>query len=259
VALREGDYVSAQELEAKRGSAGAAAAVVRADSAEVIKAALDVDNCTIRAPIDGRTGSLFVHQGNLVKANNTDTPLVTINQVRPILVRFTVPQTDLPRIVARRGQRLAAYAWSSDADSSSSEGVLSFVDNMVDATTGTILLKAEFQNRDGRLWPGGFVRLRLVLSTDPHATVIPAPAVTNGQSGSFVYVVNADTTVSTRPIDIERAAGDLVVIRSGIQPGEQVVVDGQLRLSPGAKITIKTVAVSPAASQPDTLKTALRP
>jgi multidrug efflux system membrane fusion protein len=237
--LLESGAISQQDFDTQRASAGSLAATVRGDSAAVLRAALDLDNCTVRSPIDGRTGSLNLHLGNLVKASDTATPVVTVNQIRPILVRFTVPQQELPRILRRRGERLAVTASSSDDSTLTSTGTLSFMDNAVDAMSGTIELKAEFPNRDGRLWPGEFVRVRLTLSTDPRAIVIPAQAVTLGQAGAYVYVVNPDTTVTSRSVTIARNSGSLAVVGDGLQPGERVVVDGQLRLTPGAKISIK--------------------
>lgn len=237
--LLESGAISQQDFDTQRASAGSLAATVRGDSAAVLRAALDLDNCTVRSPIDGRTGSLNLHLGNLVKASDTATPVVTVNQIRPILVRYTVPQQELPRILRHRGERLTVTASSSDDTTLASIGTLSFMDNAVDASSGTIELKAEFPNRDGKLWPGEFVRVRLILSTDPRAIVIPAQAVTLGQSGAYVYVVNPDTTVSSRTVTIARNSGSLAVVGDGLEPGESVVVDGQLRLTPGAKISIK--------------------
>jgi len=236
--LSDKGYLAPADFDTKRSAAESARATVRSDSAEVARAALDLENCTVRAPIEGRTGKLMIHAGNLVKANTTDAPLVTINQVHPILVRFTVAQQDLDRVLRRRGQRLDVLAGAS-LDSAASRGQLSFIDNAVDAATGTLLLKGEFPNKDGALWPGEFVRTRLVLATDLSAVVIPSQAVTNGQSGGYVFVLNPDTTVSTRPVRISRVSGDLAVVESGVTPGERVVVDGQLRLSAGARVSIK--------------------
>jgi len=252
--LLESGAIAQQDFDAQRALAGGLAATVRGDSASVQRAMLDLDNCTVRSPIDGRTGSLNLHLGNLVKGNDTASPVVTVNQIRPILVRFTVPQQELPRILRHRGDRLAVIASSSDDSTLASTGALTFLDNAVDASSGTIELKAEFPNRDGRLWPGEFVRVRLVLSTDPRAIVIPLQAVTIGQAGAYVYVVNPDTTVSSRTITVTRNSGQLAVVGNGLAAGEQVVVDGQLRLSPGAKISIKSPQ-----KPPDGTRTASRP
>jgi multidrug efflux system membrane fusion protein len=238
--LLESGAISQQDFDAQRALAAGLAATVRGDSASVQRATLDLDNCTVRSPIDGRTGSLNLHLGNLVKGNDTASPVVTVNQIRPILVRFTVPQQELPRILRRRGDQLVVTASSSDDTTLASTGALTFLDNAVDASSGTIELKAEFPNRDGRLWPGEFVRARLILTIDPRAIVIPLQAVTLGQAGAYVYVVNADTTVTSRTVTISRNSGLLAVVGSGLEPGERVVVDGQLRLSPGAKISIKS-------------------
>jgi membrane fusion protein, multidrug efflux system len=238
--LLQSGAISQQDFDTQRAAAGSLAATVRGDSANVQRAALDLDNCTVRSPIDGRTGSLNLHLGNLVKASDTATPVVTVNQIRPILVRFTVPQQELPRILRHRSERLTVTSSSSDDTTLASVGTLSFMDNAVDASSGTIELKAEFPNRDGRLWPGEFVRVRLILATDPRAIVIPAQAVTLGQSGAYVYVVDSDTTVTSRTVTIARNSGTLSVVGAGLEAGERVVVDGQLRLTPGAKISIKS-------------------
>ena len=238
--LLESGAISQQDFDSQRAAAASLAATVAGDSAAAQRAALDLDNCLVRSPIDGRTGSLNLHLGNLVKASDTGTPVVTVNQIRPILVRFTVPQQELPRILRHRDEHLTVMASSSDDTTLAGSGTLSFLDNAVDASSGTIELKAEFPNRNGRLWPGEFVRVRLILSTDPRAIVVPSQAVTLGQAGAYVYVVNPDTTVSSRNVTVARSSGTLSVIGSGLEPGERVVVDGQLRLSPGAKISIKS-------------------
>jgi multidrug efflux system membrane fusion protein len=164
---------------------------------------------------------------------------VTINQLRPIRVRFTIPQDDLRELRRQRGKEMQVEVATGDSDSTWIVGRLAFMDNEVDAASGTVLLKGEFPNRNGELWPGEFVRVRLRLFEQQGATVVPTAAVTNSQSGAYLYVVKPDTTVETRKVVVTRAWRDLSVIANGIDPGELVVTDGQIRLSPGAKGVIR--------------------
>ena len=239
------DYVTQQQFEQQRSAAAAAVGTVRADSAALTSAALNLEYSSVRAPIAGRTGSLLVREGNLVRANSP-TPLVVINQIEPILVRFAVPQTSLPLIQRYRtpGTSLPVIATTAadTAADPADTGRLTFVDNAVDTTTGTVLLKALFPNRDHALWPGEFVNVRLQLYVEQRATVVPAAAVTAGQVGPFVFVVNADQTVTQRPVTVERTAGALAVIRDGVKAGEIVVTDGQLRLATGSHVSVTHVA-----------------
>jgi multidrug efflux system membrane fusion protein len=237
--LSEQQLIAASELDTKRATAMAALATVRADSAALVSARLDLSNATVRAPVAGKTGDLRVNLGDLVKANETATPLVSINQLRPIRVRFTVPQADLSQLRRAQGKNLRVDVASSERDSTWIEGHLAFVDNRVDPQSGTLLLKAEFDNRDGALWPGQFMRVKLRLFDQNGATVVPSAAVANSQNGPYLFVVKADTTVEARPIQVDRTYRDLTVIGSGVHPGETVVTDGQLRLSPGAKAVIR--------------------
>ena len=245
LALVRGEKLAAQkliadmELDQLRSSYGALAATVRADSAAGIAAKLNVQYTTIRAPIGGKTGSLNIHVGDQVKANEPTSPLVSINQIRPIRVRFTFPEDRLADVRRRAGGNVRVEAQTSDADSVWAQGKLAFVDNGVDPSSGTVLLKGEFTNQDGRLWPGQFVRVRVRLYEQGNAAVVPTTAVTNSQSGTYLFVVKPDTTVEARPITVQRTWGDFSVIDSGVQPGETVVTDGQLRLSPGAKASIR--------------------
>jgi multidrug efflux system membrane fusion protein len=231
--------ISAGELDQKRAAAAAMVATVRADSATLEAARLDLANATVRAPIAGRTGDLSVNVGDVVRSNDAAAPLVTINQLRPIRVRFTATQADMPELRRQMGHPLRVDVAPADRDSTWIEGRLVFVDNAVDPATGTLLLKAEFANRDGALWPGAFVRVRLRLYEQDGATVVPVVAVTNSQSGPYCFVVKPDTTVEARPVSVERTWRDLAVIASGVQAGETVVTDGQLRLETGAKAVIR--------------------
>ncbi len=232
-------YVAQQDYESKRAAAEALFATVRADSAAAANARLNLNYTTIRSPITGRAGNLMVHAGNLVKANDTGNPMVTVNQMRPILVHFAIPQDQLARVLREHSSNMEVTAFPDTAGAAPQVGRLNFVDNTVDPSTGTVLLKAEFPNNQGVLWPGQFVRVRLRLHVDPNAVTVPAAAVNSGQNGSFVYVVKPDTTVDQRPVQVGRTAGDLAVIASGVQPGETVVTDGQQRLTPGARVAIR--------------------
>ncbi len=237
--LARQQLLSPGELDDKRSAAEALAATVLADSANLEKARLDLAYATVRAPISGRTGKLNVHEGDVVKANETSSPLVTIHQLHPIRVRFTVPQAELPSLRAGKRGDVRVLVQTGLADSAWSEGRLVFVDNQVDAASGTVLLKGEFPNADGALWPGAFARVRLRLAEQAGALVVPAAAVTNSQQGTVVYVVKPDTTVEVRPVGVLRTWRGITVVANGLSAGETVVIDGQVRLSPGAKASIR--------------------
>ncbi len=228
--------VTAEDYEAKQSAADAAAAAVRSDSASAAIARLNLEYATVRAPIGGRTGRLLLHEGNLARAGSD--ALVSIVQMRPILVRFPVPATNLPALRQRAGQQLTVIALAARDSASALRGVLSFVDNQVDTTTGTVLLKARFSNHDGALWPGEYVTVTLVLGMQNDAVVVPSQAVMQGQQGTYVFVVNNDGTASTQPITVERTLDSLSVI-AGVPAGTLVVTDGQLRLTPNSKVDIR--------------------
>lgn len=238
--LARQQLLASGELEDKRAAAEALAATVLADSANLARARLDLAYATVRAPISGRTGGLHVHVGDVVRPNDSATPIVTIHQLRPIRVRFSVPQADLPALRAEHGARVRVEVTTGPSDTAWTAGRLVFVDNQVDAATGTVLLKGEFANRDGALWPGAFVRVRMRLREDAGVVVVPAAAVGSSQNGPFCYVVKPDTTVELRPVQVARTWRGLSVIRAGLTPGEIVVTDGQVRLSPGARASIRT-------------------
>jgi membrane fusion protein, multidrug efflux system len=238
--LASKEYVTAQQYEQARTTAAASQATLAGSQAAVDQARLNLQYATIRAPIAGRTGSLQIREGNLVRTNAT-VPLVTINRLRPILVRFAVPAANLSLVQAHRGKDVVVRAEPAGGGDPS-EGALTFVDNAVDTATGTILLKGQFPNDDGALWPGSFVNVRLQLYVDPDALVIPSAAVVAGQQGSFVFVIQADSSAATKPVTVTRTAGDLAIVTGDIQPGDRVVVDGQLRLRSGAKVQIKAAA-----------------
>jgi len=259
--LKDG-LASQTQADSQHTAARAADAVVQADSAAVATAKFNFDNTGIRAPIGGRTGMLLVHEGNLVHATGSN-GLVTISQLHPIDVRFAVPASELPLIQqysARGTLHVLATHGLAPADSSADTsgaapggagarggrasdpdgeaGTLSFIDNTVDTTTGTVMLKASFPNPARALWPGQFVSVRLRLFTEEQALVLPAQAVLVGQQGSYVYVVDSSGTAQSRAVTIERTAGPVAVVARGLAEGEKVVVDGQSRLSPGAKISV---------------------
>ena len=238
VALLPEGLISPQEAEGKQAQAAAMAAQVRADSAAMANAKLNLDYASIRAPVTGRTGALMVHRGDYVKPSTAE-PLVTINTIRPILARFTIPERDMPAVLKRAGAPLEARVSPVGRDSTWYQGKLVFVDNAVDRSTGTLLLKAEFPNQDRSLWPGEFVSVRLVLGVEPRACVVPAQAVMTGQGGTIVYVLNADSTVTPRPVQVARTVEDVTVIAAGVRPGELVVTDGQVRLGPGARVVVR--------------------
>ncbi len=230
--------VPAQQLDSFVSAADASDAVLNADDAAVKTAELNLEYCTITSPIDGRTGTIMVKPGNLVKV--ADVPIVVINQVNPIYVNFTVPQQYWPDIKEHvdRGA-LHVVATIPQDQGRPAEGTLTFIDNIVDATTGTIHLRGTFENQQNRLWPGLFVSVLLTLSTQPNATVVPAQSIVSTQQGSYVYVVKPNKTVEQRTIVATRTIDGDTVIEKGLQPGETIVTDGQVNLIPGARIEIK--------------------
>jgi multidrug efflux system membrane fusion protein len=224
------------DYDAQTASAASSEAVVAADQAAIEAAALNVQFTKIPAPAAGRTGSITAHPGDLVRANDTN-PLVVINRIAPIYVTFSVPGNLLDQIRRYQATRpLKVDARLSQTTDTHATGTVTFIDNAVDPTTGTIKLKGTFPNDAHALWPGLFVDVNLQLSVEPHAVVVPTTAVQTGQSGTFVYVVKDDHTVDMRPVAIARAEGTESVVTSGLTNGEVVVTDGQLQLTPGAHI-----------------------
>jgi multidrug efflux system membrane fusion protein len=230
--------LSQSEWDQKRADAEALGATVRSDSAVASTAQLNLEFAAIRAPIAGHTGRVTVHEGDYVKAATSD-PLVTIIQPHPIRVRFTIPERDVPLLQRYRKANPRVEIQSDGGGARRVDGKLIFVDNAVDPGSGTLLLKGEFPNIDGRLVPGQFVDVRLVLYVAPKALVVPSRAVSVGQQGTYVFVVNADSTVTSRPVEVERTTDDMAIIARGLSAGEPVVTDGQLKLSPGAKVSIR--------------------
>ena len=228
-----------EQRDTARTQAAALEAVVGADAAIVENARVQLQYATIRAPIAGRTGVLMVNAGNLVRAND-QTPLVVINQVSPIYASFGIPEALLPNLRRYMAQReLQVLATPPTEDVPPAEGSITFVDNQVDQTTGTIRIKATFPNANRRLWPGQFVNITIRMSSDPRAIVVPTVAVQAGPDGQYVFVVKNDSTVEMRPVTVARSAGIETVLREGVKPGETIVTDGQLRLVPGSRISVK--------------------
>jgi multidrug efflux system membrane fusion protein len=237
-----------EQLDQSTTNASALDATVAADRAALENARVQLQYATISAPIAGRTGALMVHAGNLVRDNDT-TPLVVINQIAPINVTFAIPESQLPafkRYMSQNTVRVTAQPPNETGQPAS--GRITFVDNAVDQTTGTIKLKGTFANENRHLWPGQFVNVVVTLTTEPNAVVVPSPAVQTGQQGQFVFVVKPDQTVELRPVTATRSIGAETVIDTGLKPGETVVTDGQLRLTPGARISVKNASAPKAAS-----------
>lgn len=231
--------VTQDQFEQYRANADALAESVHADRAAVDNAAVQLSYCTIHSPIDGRTGNLMVQRGNLVKANDVPV-LVTINQINPIYVTFSVPENQLADIKKFMGSgSLKVEAFIPNDNGPAEQGTLSFLDNAVDTATGTIKIKGTFANTGRRLWPGQFVNVVLTLTSIPNAVVVPAQAVQTGQSGQFVFVVKPDMTVESRPVATGQTLDAEVVVSKGVKQGETVVTDGQLSLVPGSRVKLK--------------------
>ena len=237
--LVEKQYVSREQYDQIKTNADAAESVVDADKAAVENAKVQLSYCYIYSPIDGRVGSLLVNEGNLVRVND-GTPLVVINQINPINVTFAVPEQNLADIKRHMaGGRLKVDARFQSDEGRPEQGLLTFVDNAVDRSTGTIKLKAEFANRERRLWPGQFINVALTLTTQGDAVVIPSEAVQVGQEGQHVFVVNEDKRVEVRPVTIGSTNEGEAIIAKGIHVGELVVREGQFLLGPGSRVEVK--------------------
>jgi multidrug efflux system membrane fusion protein len=222
-----------------QADAAALRAAVAADEAAIQTATLNVEYSEIRSPIDGRTGGLILHEGNLVKAND-DNAMVVINQVRPVYVDFSVPEKDLAEIRRRTAAgTLDVHAIIPGQEDHEVTGALNFIDNTVDRTTGTIRLRAVFDNQDQRLWPGQFVNVNLTLTQHPNSLVVPSQAIQTGQDGQYVFVVRKDKTAERLRVVVGESVDGQTVISKGLRGGETVITDGQLRLLPGSKVEIK--------------------
>ena len=225
-------------VEADRAAKANAEATVLADRAALENAKLQLSYCSIHSPMEGRTGSLIVQEGNIIKEN--DANLVVINQINPIWVSFSVPEQylgDMKKYM--RAGTLKVEAIVPNNEGAPHQGFISFVDNAVDTGTGTIKLKGTFTNKDRRLWPGQFVNVVLTLTTEPNVIVVPSEAIQTGQEGQYVFVVKQDLTVESRPVVAGRTVNGETVVQKGLRADDKVVTDGQLRLYPGAKVEIK--------------------
>lgn len=280
--LVDAKVITPEEAEQYETLAATSAATLRADAALVATAKFNLDNTTVRAPIAGKTGSVLVRVGNLVRAAGSQ-PLVVINQIRPIMVRFSVPSSELPKLlryaprgglpvtampgggtpasspldstmqaaVAPESSPVAeALAAQQGSGTQPEQGTLSFIDNAVDTTTGTVQLKATFANADGDLWAGQFASTRMRLYVEQGALVIPAQAVVTGQQGTYVYTLDADNKARQHTVVIERTTDGLAVVAAGVAEGDRVVTEGQSRLTPGAAASLRTSVDPPARDSP---------
>jgi membrane fusion protein, multidrug efflux system len=227
-----------QSVAADKAAIESAKAQIVASTAAVENAQVQMSYTTIQSPIDGRTGNLAVKQGNIVAPNTTE--LMTITELQPIYVTFSIPEAQLPDVKKYMAQgKLPVFASPQDDNTQQERGVLTFIDNTVDPTTGTIKLKGTFENMNKTLWPGEFVRVTLRLTMRPNAVVVPNQAVQTGQDGQFVYVVKEDRTVEMRPVVTGARVDQELVVDQGLEPGETVVTEGQLRLTPGSRVQIQ--------------------
>jgi len=237
--LVDKEYVTREQYESAASQAASQAATIRSDEAMARDARLSLSYCTIVSPIAGRAGSVNLRAGNLVKAND-EPPLVTVLKVRPVYVTFSVPEKYLADVRKHAAEgELTVRAVSRGEAGGGHAGVLTFIDNEVAAATGTIRLRGEFPNDDQGLWPGEFVEVALELAKQKDAVIVPTPAIQVGQQGSYVYVVGAEGTAQVRPVVVDRMIGDETVVASGLEGGETVVTDGQIRIVPGSKVAVQ--------------------
>jgi membrane fusion protein, multidrug efflux system len=234
--LWQAGVIPRQQLDSQQATVGQYDGAIKSDQAAIDNQKLELSYSRITSPIDGRVGLRLVDPGNIVHAADTN-GMIVITQVQPIAVIFTLPEDALPQVVAQmRGRELSVEAYGRDNDTKLAEGRLLTLDNQIDPTTGTVKLKAQFENRDLSLWPNQFVNARLLLSSRHNAIVIPSAAIQNGAQGPFVYVVGADDRVQVRPLEIDFAEGNISVIRQGLSPAEQIVVDGADKLQANAVV-----------------------
>ena len=237
--LADRGIATREQVDTSNATATALEATVGADRAAVENARVQLQYATIPAELSGRTGALMAHPGNLIRANDT-TPLVVINQLSPANVLFAIPEAELPELKRYMAQgTIAVQAQPPNDETAPSQGHITFVDNSVDQTTGTIKVKGSFPNVDHRLWPGQYVNVIVTLTTDRDATVVPVAAVQAGQQGSYVFVIKLDQTAELRPVHVARQTATEIILKDGVTPGETVVTDGHLRLVPGSRVSIK--------------------
>lgn len=240
--LFESKFASQEIFDNARAAMAALQGTALADRAAITNATLDLEFTTIRSPMDGVTGAQLAYTGNIIKS--PDDPMVVINQIHPVYVAFAVPEQHLAEIRREMLENPLKVAAAFDGlKGPAPQGELTFVDNAVDTTTGTIQLKATFANTDSALWPGQFVQVTMTLAQVPRAVVVPAQAIQTGQNGDYVFVVNSDQAVEMRPVKTGQSVGGATVISSGLKPGETVVTDGQLNLVSGRKVSIQTEQV----------------
>ena len=239
------NLISKEAAERSRAIAATAGAALKAAQAGVASAQLQISYANIRSPIAGRTGRLLIQKGDIVRAG--DAVLVTVNQISPLFVTFNVPERFLEAIQsAMRKRPLDVYAESATGQVKAA-GKLTFIDNAVNPSTGTIFMKAQFQNTRGELWPGQFSNVVIVLGRQENIITVPGSAVATGQQGDYVYIVDADETAQIRPVTVDRTVGEEAVISRGLAAGDRVIIDGQTRLVPKAKVEVKNIAGSEAA------------
>jgi multidrug efflux system membrane fusion protein len=236
--LLDKNFISKEAFAQIRTNAATAEATAKASQAALENARLNLEYCTIRSPLDGFIGKVLLQAGNLVKANDVNA-LVVINQVRPIYVNFAVPEQSLPEVRKHMaGGQLQVEVLPADAAQQHPRGRLIFIDNAVDPSTGTIRMRAQFDNQDAALWPGQFVNVSLRLYEQPDALVVPAQAVQTGPEGPYVYVIDKDMTADLRRITVQRTEADTAIVASGLSENERVVTRGQLRLGPKVKVQL---------------------
>lgn len=247
--LTEKEFVSRQQFDTAETTAAALEATLLADQATVDNFKVQLTYYTIRSPMDGRVGTIALKTGNAVKAQDTIS-LVTINQIKPIYASYAVPQRELPGIRAAMSAGTVPVQATVPGDNGQPiQGKIFFFDNQIDPTTGTISLKAIFDNADERLWPGEFVNVSSTLRVESDALVVPSSAVQVGQSGTYVFVVKPDNTVELRPVTVDRTVGTETVIAKGVNADERVVTDGQLRLTNGSRVEIRSSAATGAVAE----------
>jgi membrane fusion protein, multidrug efflux system len=231
-------YQTRQSYDQQKAQVGSFAAAIQGDTAQIDNAKLNLGYADIRSPIDGRLGARLVDKGNLVHAND-NTALVTIAELKPIFVSFTLPQESLDDIREQQQKApLVVRAYNGDGQKLLGEGKLTLIDNAIDQSTGTIRLKARFENQDERLWPGEFVSLRVILTVRPNVATVPSQTVQEGPNGHYVYIIKPDNTVERRAVDIAAVQDGIAVVAKGLSPGQRVVVDGQYRLTDGARVKL---------------------